>query len=223
MKALTTIRLVLVVATALSCAAVQADVYSMIDADGRVRFSNVPDDSRYKLYMREQSTPAGKAGRVRATLDKRLPGGGLFVNPTLQRRPYHEHVLAAAKANDLDPALIHAVIRAESNYSPMALSPKGAIGLMQVMPTTGARFGVTAKALRQPDTNIRIGTQYLAWLLDRFDGDVELALAGYNAGENAVLRHGQRIPPYAETRAYVPRVLGYYEQLRGKRYVTARR
>ncbi|HEY9396756.1 MAG TPA: lytic transglycosylase domain-containing protein [Burkholderiales bacterium] len=222
MKAHTTIRLVFA-AAALSCAVAQADVYSMVDADGRVRFSNVPNDSRYKLYMREQSAPADKADRVRVTLDKRLPGGGLFANPALQRRPYHAHVLAAAKANDLDPALIHAVITAESNYSPMAVSPKGAIGLMQVMPTTGARFGVTAKALRQPDTNIRIGTQYLAWLLDRFDGDVELALAGYNAGENAVLRHGQRIPPYAETRAYVPRVIGYYEQLRGNRYVAAKR
>lgn len=222
MKALTTSCLVFAV-TVFSCAVAQADVYSMVDADGQVRFSNVPDDARYKLYMRDRSTPAGKAGRVRVTLDKRLPGGGLLVAPALQRRPYHDHVLAAAKAHHLDPALIHAVIRAESNYSPTALSAKGAIGLMQVMPATGMRFGVSAKALRQPDTNIRIGTQYLAWLLERFDGDVELALAGYNAGENAVLRYGQRIPPYAETRAYVPRVLSYYEQLRGNRYLTARR
>lgn len=208
---------------ALSCSSAQADVYTMVDADGRVRYSNVPNDPRYRLYMREKTTSAGKADRVRVTLDKRSPGDNLFVNAALQRRPYHEQVLLAAKEHNLDPALIHAVIAVESNYSSDAVSPKGAIGLMQVMPATGIRFGASAKALRQPATNIRVGTRYLAWLLERFGGDVELALAGYNAGENAVLRHGERIPPFAETRAYVPRVIGYYEQFRGKQFASAER
>jgi soluble lytic murein transglycosylase-like protein len=85
---------------------------------------------------------------------------------------------------------------------------------MQVMPDTGRRYGVKEKELKQPAQNIRTGAQYLADLIDMFDGDLKLALAGYNAGENAVLRHGRNIPPFAETQAYVPRVLRFYDTLR---------
>lgn len=212
----------------LSCAlfcgsAAQADVYMLVEADGTVRYSNVPNDARYRLYMREPGTAEGKTGRVRVTLDPKLPGGGFPALPALKDRPYHDFVLKAAKAVELDPALIHAVIAAESDYRPTAVSPKGAIGLMQVMPATGSRFGVSAKALRTPEANIRAGTRYLAWLIERFKGDLELALAAYNAGENAVLRHGNRIPPFSETRAYVPRVLNLYDQLRGRHYASAGR
>lgn len=207
----------------LSCGAAQADVYVLVEPSGKVRYSNVPDDPRYRLYMRDKGTAGADARRVRVTLDRRLPGGGFPVRPTLQDRPFHADVLAAAKAYDLDPALIHAVIAVESDYRPTAVSPKGAIGLMQVMPATGTRFGASVEQLRTPATNIRIGTRYLAWLLERFKGDVELALAGYNAGESTVTRHGNRIPPYAETRAYVPRVLNLYDQLRGRHYASAGR
>lgn len=206
----------------LVCGVARADVYVLVERDGTVRYSNVPDDPRYRLYMRERASAEGKAGRVRVTLDSKRPGT-LQMPTAMHRRPYHEHVLAAAKAYALDPALIHAVIAAESNYRPTAVSPKGAIGLMQVMPATGARYGVSAKALRRPETNIRVGARYLAWLIGHFQGDLELALAGYNAGENAVIRHGNRIPPFAETRAYVPRVLNYYDQFRGRAYAVAGR
>jgi soluble lytic murein transglycosylase-like protein len=112
-----------------------------------------------------------------------------------------------ARAKGLDPDLVHAVIRAESAYRPEAVSPKGAIGLMQVMPATGLRFGVAD--LSQPEGNLRAGTAYLRHLLDRFH-NVPLALAAYNAGEGAVIRHGKQIPPYPETQDYVRIILRDY-------------
>jgi len=177
----------------------RADVYSFIDDDGTPRFSNIPDDPRYQLFLEEP-----RAHPLGAGLD----------NPRLQGRPYHAEVRAAAYRFALDPALIHAVIEAESRYDPKAVSGKGAIGLMQVMPETGRRYGVRAQELRIPKKNIATGAQYLADLLRLFEGDVELALAGYNAGEHAVARYGDTIPPYAETKAYVPRVVGFWKALR---------
>lgn len=114
-----------------------------------------------------------------------------------------------ANAKGLDPALVHAVIRAESAYRPDALSPKGAIGLMQVMPATGRRFGVSD--LDVPERNLQAGTTYLRHLLDRFD-NVPLALAAYNAGEGAVSRFGNKIPPYPETQGYVQGILRSYRK-----------
>lgn len=114
-----------------------------------------------------------------------------------------------ANAKGLDPALVHAVIRAESAYRPDALSPKGAIGLMQVMPATGRRFGVND--LDVPERNLQAGTTYLRHLLDRFD-NVSLALAAYNAGEGAVSRFGNKIPPYPETQGYVQGILRSYRK-----------
>ena len=104
----------------------------------------------------------------------------------------------------LDPNLVLAVIETESNFNPKALSPKKAQGLMQLIPDTAQRFGVTDPW--NPEQNLHGGMAYLRWLLDHFDGDVKLALAGYNAGEKAVERHGG-IPPYAETQSYVTRIL----------------
>jgi soluble lytic murein transglycosylase-like protein len=101
--------------------------------------------------------------------------------------------------------LLHAVIAVESDYDTRAVSPRGAQGLMQLMPTTARRFGVVDPF--DPRDNVRGGALYLKWLLDLFSGDVQLAIAGYNAGEQAVIRAGYRIPPYAETQRYVPRVL----------------
>ncbi len=108
---------------------------------------------------------------------------------------------------DLDPALVFEVVRAESNFNPRARSHKGALGLMQLIPATARRFGV--KDPFEPLQNLRGGMAYLQWLLRRFNGDLELTLAGYNAGEGAVERHGG-IPPYAETQAYVQKILRRY-------------
>lgn len=119
----------------------------------------------------------------------------------------------------LDPRLIQAVVAVESSYRYDTVSEKGAIGLMQVMPETAARFGHFA--LLDPRDNLEVGTRYLSTLLRRFNGRLDLALAGYNAGEGAVLRYGGTIPPYPETQRYVQRVLEYYRQLRST--VPARR
>lgn len=109
----------------------------------------------------------------------------------------------------LDPRLLHAIIHTESAYNIAAISPKGAIGLMQVMPKTGQRFGFTE--LNDPAVNIRAGAHYLKWLLGQFNNDIELALAAYNAGEGAVNKYGQ-IPPYAETKDYVAKVMARYQK-----------
>ena len=111
----------------------------------------------------------------------------------------------------LEPALLHAVISAESAYNPQARSPKGARGLMQLMPDTARRFGVSDAY--DPTANLQGGARYLRWLLDLFN-DLRLALAAYNAGEGAVQRYGNAVPPYPETRTYVRRVLDYYRHYR---------
>lgn len=118
----------------------------------------------------------------------------------------NELVETSAKTHGVDPKLVHAVIKAESNYDPTAVSPKGAIGLMQLMPGTAERFGVDPW---QPAQNIDGGVRYLKWLLEQF-GDISLALAGYNAGEGAVMKYGRTIPPYRETQNYVDKVLALY-------------
>ena len=117
--------------------------------------------------------------------------------------PYRDEIKTAAREFNVDPALVRAVIHAESAFNDKALSPKGAQGLMQLMPATAEELGVR-NAMVAPE-NIRGGVNYLARMLKRFDGDIKLATAAYNAGPGAVGRHGG-IPPYAETRAYVERV-----------------
>jgi soluble lytic murein transglycosylase-like protein len=112
----------------------------------------------------------------------------------------------------LESALLHAVISVESRYNPKAVSPAGAAGLMQLMPHTAKRYGVT-DAL-DPRQNLNGGARYLRDLLRLFNNDTSLALAAYNAGENAVKRHGNRIPPYRETQRYVPKVLAFYQRYR---------
>ena len=126
--------------------------------------------------------------------------------------PFNREITEHAKQYQLDPALVHAVITVESAHNPRAVSPKGATGLMQLMPETAARFGVRDRT--SPWDNVRSGTAYLRFLVDYFDGNLALAIAGYNAGEHAVMNHGRRIPPYAETQQYVPKVLETYRRLR---------
>lgn len=111
----------------------------------------------------------------------------------------------AALTHSLPPALVEAVARVESGLNPRAVSPKGARGLMQVMPATGRRFGVKADRLFEPEHNLAAGAAYLAWLMDRFDDNLDFALAAYNAGEGAVDDYGG-IPPYRETQTYVRKV-----------------
>lgn len=120
-------------------------------------------------------------------------------------------IAEAALRNGIDHKLILAVMKQESSYNSQATSPKGARGLMQLMPATAYRFGV--RDIYDPAQNIEGGARYLRFLLDTFNGDVELALAGYNAGENAVARYGNRIPPYRETQDYVRKITAHYSRL----------
>jgi soluble lytic murein transglycosylase-like protein len=120
-------------------------------------------------------------------------------------------IIQSSVRNGLDPVLIYAQMHTESSFKRGAISPKGARGLMQLMPATAARFGVTN--IFDPQQNIESGARYMRFLLDAFDGDVKLALAGYNAGEGAVLKFGRRIPPYHETQEYVRRISERYAQL----------
>ncbi len=182
--------------------AVSADIFRYVDRNGDVHYTNVPNDSRYKIHRRVDET-----NPITNTLAKEIRHYGPGV-----RKRYEEDILAAASENNIDPALIHAVISAESGYNPFARSRQGAAGLMQLMPETARRFG--ARNRLDPGQNIRAGVRYLRMLMDLFDNDLELVLAAYNAGENAVIRFGHRVPPYSETMIYVPRVLEYYERYR---------
>ncbi|HUP64790.1 MAG TPA: lytic transglycosylase domain-containing protein [Thermoanaerobaculia bacterium] len=121
-------------------------------------------------------------------------------------------IIEAARKFDVDAALVSAVIKAESDYNPKVVSNKGAQGLMQLMPATAKRFGVTDAF--DPHANIHAGTRYLRWLLNRFDGNVELALAGYNAGEGNVARYNG-VPPFRETIEYIRRIGRHFEKKRG--------
>jgi len=125
-------------------------------------------------------------------------------------RRYSGIVNTASRAHGVDGALVHAVIWAESSYNPNAVSAAGASGLMQLMPETAKRYGVSN--LFDPAQNINGGVKYLKELLVLFDGDTELAVAAYNAGPNAVIRAGNRIPAYPQTTAYVPKVIGYHRR-----------
>ncbi|AZE48326.1 Membrane-bound lytic murein transglycosylase D precursor [Pseudomonas chlororaphis] len=121
---------------------------------------------------------------------------------------YDRIIDTVASELQLDARLLHAMVHVESHYNSNAVSPKGALGLMQVMPATGERFGYSD--LHNSQSNVRAGATYLKWLLDRFDHNLELAVAAYNAGEGAVEKYGRQIPPYPETRHYVKKVMARY-------------
>ena len=163
----------------------QADVYQYIDANGTISLTNVPNDPRYRRVIAELP-------RARTVISD----GEL--EPVIARH---------SRAHRLHPALIRAVIKTESDFDPQAVSRAGAIGLMQLMPQTAVRLDV--RDSYNPDENIGGGTKYLRQLLDRFNGNLPLALAAYNAGEHTVERY-QGLPPIPETRQYVQKVLRYY-------------
>ncbi|CAN5818554.1 hypothetical protein BH11PSE8_BH11PSE8_40030 [soil metagenome] len=135
------------------------------------------------------------------------------------RRQFSELIDGVSRRVDISPDLLHAVILAESNYDAAAVSRRGAIGLMQLMPTTAARFGVANPFIVKD--NIFAGASYLKWLVGYFGEDLELVLAAYNAGEQAVMKAGRKIPPYPETQAYVRRIMGELNAAAGPAAVNA--
>ncbi|MCG3200503.1 MAG: Membrane-bound lytic murein transglycosylase F [Gammaproteobacteria bacterium] len=186
-----------VLATALSHSAV-ADIYKYVDKYGRVTLTDTPDKTG---GMKLVKTWKGWVSRPLNT------HGPRFVR---SREEYNDLIAEAAARNKLPPELVHAVITAESAYQPDAVSRAGAVGLMQLMPETGRRYGVSNRY--DPFQNVHGGTRYLRDLMDMFSNNVVLAVAGYNAGENAVIQYGRKIPPYAETQEYVRRVVQYFKQ-----------
>jgi soluble lytic murein transglycosylase-like protein len=170
-------------------ASADAQIYAWRDANGTLVLSDRSIDRPTEVYQVEG------APRYVSTTPVESPSA---------RELYEPYVLDYSNQHSLRPELVRAVIQVESGYNPRALSPKGAMGLMQLMPETARMLGV--KRPYDPEQNIRGGTRYLRLLLDKYDGNEELALAAYNAGSGAVDRYGKRIPPYRETRDYVTKV-----------------
>jgi soluble lytic murein transglycosylase-like protein len=181
-------RMVVVAAIALAAAGeARAQIYTRVNANGVVEATNIPDGPGYRLTYVGKGTLIHSRGFFRGSYTGQ----------------FDPHILAAAAVHGVSVDLVKAVIAVESEFDPLAVSSKGARGLMQLMPFTAQRFGVNDSF--DPRQNIFGGVQYLRFLLDMFQGDVALALAGYNAGENAVARF-KGIPPFRETQSYVQKI-----------------
>ena len=187
-------------ATALgaNAAGTHPKIYTYVDADGVRHFTDVPDNNRYRLLV--------------LAPNERTQSGDQYDAVLLARATRYDSIIEkAAMSAAVEPNLLRAVIVVESGFNSQAISKRGAIGLMQLMPATASRFGVSNPF--DPRENVHAGARYLKFLIDRFGQDIRLALAAYNAGEEAVDRNGGQIPPFTETMAYVPRVLKIYRML----------
>lgn len=200
-----------------------ADLWAYVDERGITHFAAEQVDERYALFFRGREFDSARDGGAAAA--SAAASGPARLQTYFDIAPGYKsvrhHLRAAAERYGVEVELLQAVIATESGFDAAAVSPRGAVGLMQLMPATAERFGVTADAKRtaaqrlvDPATNVAAGTRYLRHLLDLFEGRMDLALAAYNAGEGAVQRAGQRIPAYRETQNYVKSVLGLYGQLK---------
>jgi soluble lytic murein transglycosylase-like protein len=172
----------------------RADIYKYIDQDGVIHLTNVPTDHKFKLWLRETRNEPVAPSRRSYRGVKNYSG-------------YDHLIVKAADKHNVDYALIKAVIKAESDFDPGAVSRKGAMGLMQLMPGTASDYRVDNSF--DPWSNIEGGVRYLKYLLDQYRGNLTLALAAYNAGEASVQKFNNQIPPYQETQTYVKRVKQY--------------
>lgn len=168
----------------------------------------LPATKRLTKYRNYTHTPAPGA-LVHLTSQPINPSLGGF---TTGNSAVDNFIVESGKRNSVDPLLLYSIMHQESSFKPRALSHKGASGLMQLMPFTASRFGVTR--IWDPKQNIEGGARYMRFLLDLFSGDVRLALAGYNAGEGAVMKYGYQVPPYSETQEYVRRIGRRYSLIR---------
>jgi soluble lytic murein transglycosylase-like protein len=181
-----------------SSVAANAKIYTYMDAQGSRHYTDVPDNNRYRLLV--------------LSPQERTSSGDRYDAQVLARAAQYDSIIEhAAIAAAVEPNLLRAVIVVESGFNSHAVSKRGAVGLMQLMPATASRFGVSNPYDAQQ--NVHAGARYLKFLIDRFGHDIRLALAAYNAGEEAVDRNGGQIPPFSETMAYVPRVLKIYKML----------
>lgn len=212
-------------------ASAHAEIYGYVDDQGIAHFAAEKVDERYKLFFKDGQRFDTAMGLIRP-----LPGKGRgkgaddgtaskSLVALFEKAPTYPTANAAlrdaSKRHSIDYELLQALVATESGFNAKAVSPKGAIGLMQLMPATAQRYGVRADAkrsleqkLHDPSVNIAAGSRYLRDLIAMFDGSLELALAAYNAGEGAVQRAGNRIPNYPETQNYVKTVMQIYGQLK---------
>ena len=182
-------------------------IYKYVDADGVAHFTDKPDSRQYRLFNLTLEGPTRSGDRY----DPRL----------LARATQYDAIIEAeAKSAGVEPNLLRAVIVVESGFNSRAVSKRGAVGLMQLMPATATRFGVSDRY--DPRQNVRGGALYLSFLINRFRQDVRLALAAFNAGEDAVDQYSGQIPPFIETLEYVPKVLRIYHVLSDQQRQKAR-
>jgi soluble lytic murein transglycosylase-like protein len=196
-------RLGLFIAGLLAASTVAANpkIYTYLDDEGQRHYTDVPDNNRYRLLV--------------LSPQDRTVSGDRYDSQVLARATQYDSIIEQAAASAaVEANLLRAVIVVESGFNSRAVSKRGAVGLMQLMPATASRFGVVNPY--DPRQNVHAGAQYLKFLMNRFGQDVKLALAAYNAGEDAVDRNGGQIPPFSETMAYVPRVLKIYKMLAGQ-------
>ena len=222
--------------------AAQAELWGYIDEKGVAHLAAERLDARYEMFYRGNDSSDSKTG-FDSDKDLDSKGGVMSRSASLAKsnskiQTYFEispnvksvkhHLRDAAKTHKVDFELLQALIAAESGFDPQAVSPKGAVGLMQLMPDTAKRFGVQAdkqktvvQKLTDPKININAGAKYLRVLLQMFPGNLELVLAAYNAGEGAVLKYGNKIPPYKETQNYVKTVMQTYTALKPPVFLAA--
>jgi hypothetical protein len=223
----------LVAAALLRGGPARADIWGYVDATGRAHMASEKLDDRYQLFFKGtqkvggpanvapttgSSVPAAVAGIDAATAES-FRQSERFIRTSTQSnvKRFEPIIEKTAKAHRIDPALVKAVVAVESSFQPDAVSPKGARGLMQVIPDTAERYGVVGdqrksagQKLLDPATNLRVGIAHLSNLMSMFAANLELALAAYNAGEGAVLKYAKKIPPYPETQEYVKLVKQFY-------------
>ena len=183
---------------AVASAGAATRIYTYVDADGVKHFTDMPDNNRYRLLVLSPN-------------EMTQSGDHYSANMLARASQYDAIIEKAAVSAAVEPNLLRAVIVVESGFNSRAVSRRGAVGLMQLMPATASRFGVSNPY--DPLENVHGGARYLKFLMDRFGQNVRLALAAYNAGEEAVDRNGGQIPPFTETMAYVPKVLKIYHML----------
>lgn len=177
-----------------------ADIYRYVDKHGRVILTDKPAHSGYKRLVRTW----------KGWVEQKYTSKVAYQNFLKNQKKYSKTIAHYAKEYQIPNSLLHAIISAESAYDPHAISSAGAVGMMQLMPATAKRYGVTNR--KNATDNINGGSRYFRDLLKMFENDLSLALAAYNAGENAVIKYGNKIPPYKETQNYVRKVLDFYKK-----------